>query len=395
MNIAGLTPVEDPSYRYKMPRITAKVEGRGNGIKTVLTNIFELALSLNREAPEITKYFGCEMGSQTTFSAETERAVVNGAHTTQDLQTKLSHYIESFVLCKQCRLPETAYRIKNGVVSQKCAACGAKDDCDMSHKLTTFIVNQYKKAKSEKAEKAEKGDKADKGDKEKKKKEKKKDDDGSTPATEGDGTEEKKAKKDKKKKKKTEEGEGGEGDEDAVAGEELETDSKALDASIERFVIWKAQNPEPTCAQVQEELWSVQTCNGLPPADRVLIFMGASFSETAIPDNMVAKHKDVLAALTTSPIQQRQLIAGVEWFCGTKYTQLLPKFPIMLKQLYDEELLEEEVLLAWSTDYARNDYSVEQSLITLETLEQLKAAAKPFVTWLQQAEEEDDDDEES
>jgi len=395
INIAGLTPVEDPSYRYKMPRITAKVEGRGNGIKTVLTNIFEVALSLNREAPEITKYFGCEMGSQTSFSAETERAVVNGAHTAQDLQNKLSHYIESFVLCKQCRLPETSYRCKNGTISQKCAACGAKDDCDMTHKLTTFIVNQYKKAKSEKAEKADKGEK---GDKEKKKKDKKKDEDGATPATEGDATtenkEEKKAKKDKKKKKKTEEGDGGDADDDAIPEEELETDSRALDASIERFTIWKAQNTTPTSAQVLEELWSVQTCNGLPPADRVLIFMGASFPESAISENFVSKHKDVLAALTTSPIQQRQLIAGVEWFCGTKFPVLLPKFPIMLKHLYDEELLEEETLLGWSTDYARNDFSVDQSLITLEILEQLKAAAQPFITWLKQAEEEEEDDDE-
>jgi len=53
-----------------MPRITAKVEGRGNGIKTVLTNIIEVAASLNREAPEITKFFGCELGSQTTYAME-------------------------------------------------------------------------------------------------------------------------------------------------------------------------------------------------------------------------------------------------------------------------------------------------------------------------------------
>jgi translation initiation factor 5 len=63
INIAGSTPVNDPAYRYKMPKITGKVEGRGNGIKTVLTNVKDVADSLKREAPEVTKFFGCELGS--------------------------------------------------------------------------------------------------------------------------------------------------------------------------------------------------------------------------------------------------------------------------------------------------------------------------------------------
>lgn len=162
MNISGMTLVEDPSYRYKMPRILAKVEGRGNGIKTVLVNVIDLGASLNREAPEITKFFGCEIGSQTSFSADTDRAIVNGAHTAQDLQTHLCRYIENFVLCENCRLPETHYKVKAGAISQKCLACGHKSAIDMTHKLTTFILAQHKKAK-ETAAKAEKG-----GDKKKK-----------------------------------------------------------------------------------------------------------------------------------------------------------------------------------------------------------------------------------
>ena len=148
--------MEDPSYRYKMPRIQAKVEGRGNGIKTVLVNVTELGTSLNREAPEITKFFGCEIGSQTTYSADTDRAIVNGAHTAPDLQNHLCRYIENFVLCENCRLPETHYKIKAGAISQKCLACGHKSAVDMTHKLTTFILAQHKKSK-EIAAKAEKG----------------------------------------------------------------------------------------------------------------------------------------------------------------------------------------------------------------------------------------------
>lgn len=155
INIAGLTPVHDPAYRYKMPKIQGKVEGRGNGIKTVLLNVTDVADSLKREAPEITKFFGCELGAQTSYTTDPDRAIVNGSHRDADLQNHLSKYIEHFVLCKNCRLPETHYKIKDGLISQKCLACGSKDSVDMTHKLTTFILAQHKRNK-ELAKKAEK-----------------------------------------------------------------------------------------------------------------------------------------------------------------------------------------------------------------------------------------------
>lgn len=221
INIAGLTPVDDPSYRYKMPRIVPKIEGRGNGIKTVLVNVVDLATSLNREPSEITKFFGFELGAQTTFSPEEDnRAVVNGAHTAQDLQNLISKYIELFVLCKACKLPETYYKVKHEVIYQKCLACGSKDSCDMSHKLTTFILKHVAKEKEK--------DKESKKDK-KKDKEKKKGED----AEDEEAKEKKKKDKEKKKKEKK-------AKEDAESPEEDETDRDAtgnIDCSC-MYVYW-------------------------------------------------------------------------------------------------------------------------------------------------------------
>lgn len=42
--------VSDAFYRYKMPRLMAKVEGKGNGIKTVIVNMAEVAKAIGRPA---------------------------------------------------------------------------------------------------------------------------------------------------------------------------------------------------------------------------------------------------------------------------------------------------------------------------------------------------------
>jgi len=48
--------VADAFYRYKMPKLLAKVEGKGNGIKTVIVNMVEIAKALGRP-PTCTKLF--------------------------------------------------------------------------------------------------------------------------------------------------------------------------------------------------------------------------------------------------------------------------------------------------------------------------------------------------
>ena len=109
------------------------------------------------------------------------------------------------------------------------------------------------------------------------------------------------------------------------------------------------------------------------------------------------KYKDFLSFLLNNKNkhQQRQLLAGIEWLVGIKFGNLLSRYSIILKQLYDEDLIEEEVLLEWYYDENINEYTMNKALYLNDNeriFEQLKESAKLFIKWLEEAEEEDDDD---
>lgn len=49
-----------------------------------------------------TKYFGVELGAQSKYNIVSERAIVNGSHTSSDLQKILDKFIQQFILCPVC-----------------------------------------------------------------------------------------------------------------------------------------------------------------------------------------------------------------------------------------------------------------------------------------------------
>jgi translation initiation factor 5 len=61
---------------------------------------------------------------------------------------------------------------------------------------------------------------------------------------------------------------------------------------------------------------------------------------------------------------------------------LISKSAIVLKGLYDADVLEEEVILKWNKHAAKK--------ISAKTGEAVRAAAAKFVEWLQTAEEDDE-----
>ncbi|XP_056327591.1 eukaryotic translation initiation factor 5-like isoform X2 [Danio aesculapii] len=78
---------------------------------------------------------------------------------------------------------------------------------------------------------------------------------------------------------------------------------------------------------------------------------------------------------------QKYLLSGFECLMKLHQSQLLPQVPIILKELYDADLLEEDVILTWAK-------KVSKKYVSKELAMEIHAKAAPFVKWLKEAEEE-------
>lgn len=123
-----------------MPELVIKSEGRNTGVKTVITNCEDIAIALHRSPVEICKYIGYTVGTQIKHNSKDDRVVINGAFTKSTIGGILGAYIEEFVLCPNCSLPETRYKFKHNTLSHSCDACGTVALINANNKLTKFIL---------------------------------------------------------------------------------------------------------------------------------------------------------------------------------------------------------------------------------------------------------------
>jgi translation initiation factor 5 len=372
-----------------MPTVVGKIEGKGNGIKTVIVNVSDVARSLKRNPGEVNKFFGCEIGAQTTYNEKDDKAIVNGAHTDQVLQSCVHKYIEAFVLCPNCRLPETVYKVKAGCIWHRCKACGTKEMVNMSHKLCTYILAQDKKAKKE-GKKKGKENKEEAEDKKPKKPKKKKDKDSDD--------EKKKSKKDKKKKDKNkkkdkksssdeDEPEGG-FDDDSEASEAGVDDVGAMLLAVEGVKNSMKENPDASVADIVELVKNQQMSSALKSHERIHVFMYSFITPDFFKNKEIEKYSPVIEKITNSGIEmQRHLISAVEGLC---IQDTLSKFfPVILKQLYDEDVLGEDIILEWAFA-GRSEYTPDS--VDEDTRSSLRGSAEQFVAWLQEESDSDESD---
>lgn len=372
--------VQDAFYRYKMPRLQAKVEGKGNGIKTVVVNMVDIARSLDRPPTYVTKYFGCELGAQTQFDIKAERYIVNGCHDAAKMQDMLDGFIKRFVLCEKCDNPETVLKVKKNMIGAACKACGHIFTIDMRHKLTTYIVKNppEKDIDAQGSSQTKKKDRA----KEKEDKSKKtgsdgdaEDDDWGEDETEWieDTSDEAIAKRAQEQLTS------------GISGLVIDSD---MDKSEEervniffKFVqVKKGLINGPVSKEILAEAERLEIKNKAP-----VILCELLFNDKMFKEKQIKKYSNLLLRFTTeNPKGQKYLIGGIEKTVETFEASLLPKVAHIFKELYEEDILEEKVILEWATKVSKKNVSKEMA-------QKIHDKAAPFIKWLKEAEEESEE----
>ena len=67
-------------FRYKMPRMLTRKEGHGNGVKTNITNLIDIANALRVPDSSMLKWFCKELGASSEGTT-----IIKGIHSVQDL----------------------------------------------------------------------------------------------------------------------------------------------------------------------------------------------------------------------------------------------------------------------------------------------------------------------
>gem|GEM_PF-1717156 len=130
--------ITDDFYRYTIPIIRIKIEGKGNGVRTVLVNIVKITKCLNRPVDHILKFIEIELGTQS--KCDNNGCIIRGRCDVEQLAVILNKYIDIYVLCDQCNNPETALHNKVDYIAAKCAACGHIGKIKDTHKLSARIL---------------------------------------------------------------------------------------------------------------------------------------------------------------------------------------------------------------------------------------------------------------
>ncbi len=112
--------VQTSGDRFEIP----KVKGQVSGKNTFITNINEIASYIRRPVEHLAKFLQKELA--VSGSLEKDRLMLKTMLNSSKVNEKVELYVKEFVLCTECKKPDTEVITEKGIKFKHCLACGAK-----------------------------------------------------------------------------------------------------------------------------------------------------------------------------------------------------------------------------------------------------------------------------
>ena len=106
--------------RFEIP----KIQGHLEGTKTILTNLQQIASHIRRDINHLLKFLLKELASSGKIQGS--RVILQRKIPSAKINTKIEEYVKEFVVCRECKKPDTELLKEKGFTFVHCLACGAK-----------------------------------------------------------------------------------------------------------------------------------------------------------------------------------------------------------------------------------------------------------------------------
>lgn len=108
------------SERFEIP----KIQGHLEGTKTILTNLQKISTYLRRDINHLLKFLLKELA--TSGAIKQSRVILQRKISSAKINEKIEAYVKEFVVCKECKKPDTELIKDKRFTFVHCLACGAK-----------------------------------------------------------------------------------------------------------------------------------------------------------------------------------------------------------------------------------------------------------------------------
>jgi len=117
--LRGLPSTKTGDSRFIIPELKVFIEGK----TTIFDNFDAICGYMNREAEHVMKFLLKELG--TAGKMEGNRAIFQGRFPNEEVGHQIQRYMDEYVLCWECKKPDTHFVKMERVWALKCDACGA------------------------------------------------------------------------------------------------------------------------------------------------------------------------------------------------------------------------------------------------------------------------------